>query len=649
MKRIKIALCLLLFLCVMVRVRETVEAAEGPRWLSFKKFSGFLTVQYQLTEETNTSEGEVQYDISRGFLEGGVQLSTTGSIYHPNLLTFNVDVNVVGNRTKNTLISDESIHNAVNNTYNIRLQFFKKKKINVELFALSHYTTAERRFRGRFFSKHNRMGFTLNSSMKILPFTLSYYDNRNTIDSLTYSERDEKSRNLDLRTTFLSSSKTHSFLTFKNKNYSESVYDVDYDSMELLFNFRHNYGIRGLNNITSTLSFNKMTGNYDFELLRFITNSQYFLKEHLDLRGAYTLTRDKAFEHSITRHDVSTTLTHRLFQSLTSTLLVGGRVEDSPVQRRDVLLGGFSVNYRKKIPTGHIGFFFSQRYENSDNTSGEDLQRETEFFEFTFSDTITLIRPGIDIDSIEVTDRQLSRIYIPEIDYQVNVVDNVVHISRLPGGDIPEDGAVAVHYQYLAYPDYRMKSSFQQLNFSLSFLRYFQVFYRKTRNDHDVTSDYVTPLFDSYNRRMAGARFSTRFLSAEYALENYDSVLSQYKADHIRGNAAVTLFKRLQLAASVSLSHLKYETGILFNKFKTYSGNINLNLSARFNARAVYRRIRYETAEYFRDRESILFKVRWDFRRIILEAYYEHVFDGYQQDERLHDFFSLSIKRKFGK
>lgn len=648
MRILKVGLCFLLFFNGPVPARAATEV-EGPRWLSLKKFSGFLNFQYQLTDETNTSEGEVQYDISRGFLEGGFQVSTTGSIYHPNLLTFTVDANIVGNRTKNTLVSDASIHNSINNTYNVRVHFFKKKRLNFEFFTLSHYTTAERRFRGRFFSKHKRIGLTVNSDTKVLPFTLSVYDNRNTIDALTYSERDEKSRNIDFRTNVLRTPKTNSFLTFKNKNYSESVYDVDYDTMELLFNFHHNYGKRSLNNIISTLSYNKMKGNYNFELLRFLTNSQYFFKDYLDLRGAYTLTRDKAFEHSITRQDASVTLTHRLFQSLTSSVTAGGRIEDSTLQRRDVLIGGFNFNYRKKIPTGQIGVFFSQRYENSDNTSASDLQREIEYFEFSFSDTVTLIRPGIKMDTIQVTDREFSIIYIPEIDYQVNVINNVVHITRLPGGDIPEDGSIAIHYEFLSYPDYRLKNRFRQINLTLGFLHYFQVFYRETLSDHNVASDFVTPLFDSYTRRMGGARFSNRFLTGEYALEDYDSVFSKYKATHLRGNAAVTFFKRLQLAASVSLSHLKYETGILYNKFKTYSGNINLNLSARFNARAVYRRIRYETAEYFRDRESILFKVKWDFRRIILEAFYEHVFDGYQQDERKHDFFSISIKRKFGK
>jgi hypothetical protein len=654
LKRIKLAGlinsvgCALLFLCAVLPAHAAVEA-EGPRWLSFKKFSGFLNFQYQQTDETNTSEGDVQYDITRGFLEGGVQVSTTGSIYHPNLLTFTVDANIVGNRTKNTLISDESIHNSINNTYNIRVHFFKKKRINVEFFALSHYTTAERRFRGRFFSKHKRIGLTVNSDTKVLPFTLSVYDNRNAIDALTYSERDEKSRNIDFRTNIFRGLRTNSFLTLKNKNYSESVYNVDYDTLELLFNFHHNYGKRSLNNVVSTLSYNKMKGNYNFELLRFLTNFQYFFKEHLDLRGTYTLTKDKAYEHSITRHDASVTLTHRLFQSLTTSVTAGGRIEDSSLQRRDTLIGVFNFNYRKKIPTGQIGIFFSQRYENSDNTSRSDIQREIEYFEFSFSDTVTLVRPGIKMDTIQVTDREFTRVYIPEIDYQVNIINSVVHITRLPGGDIPEDGLIAIHYEFLAYPDYGLKSRFRQINFSLGFLRYLQVFYNETLNDHNVTSEFVTPLFDSYTRRIGGARFSTRYLSGEYALEDYDSVFSGYKATHLRGNAAVTLFKRLQLAASLSLSHLKYETGVLYNKFRTYSGNINLNLSARFSARAVYRRIRYETAEYFRDRESILFKVRWDFRRIILEAYYEHVFDGYQLDERLHDFFSIAIKRKFGK
>jgi hypothetical protein len=650
-ERLWVKSLIFLFFLALIRVHVQGQAtsSQGPRWLKFSKFSGFLTLQFQTTDEKNTSEGEIQYETDRRFLEGGFQLSTIGSIYHPNLLTFNIDANITGNRTKNTLISDASVHNSINNTYNIRLQFLKKKKINLEVFALSQYTTAERRFRGRFFSRHNRIGITVNSSTKILPFTLSIYNNHNTIDALTYSERDEKSKNIDFRATFFSSGKTRSFLTFKNKNYSESVYDVNYDSLEVLLDFRHNYGAGSLNNVSSIMSFNKMKGNYNFELLRLILNSQYFFKKHLDLRGVYTLTRDKAFQLAVTRHDLKTTLTHRLFESLTSSLLVGGRIEDSTVQRRDILLGGVTFNYRKKIPSGHIALYFSQQFENSENKSGGDLQHETETFSFSFSDTIILIRPGVDIDTIEITSPDFSHIYVPDVDYQINVINNVVHITRLPGGDIPMEGTVAVHYAFLAYPDYTLKSSFQQINASLAFLRYFELFYRRTLNDHNVSSEYVTPLFDSYNRQIAGAKFRTRFLTTEYSFEDYDATLSKYTANHIRASAAVTLFKRLQLGGSASMSHLKYKTGILYNKFKTYSGNINFNPSPRFNARAVYRKISYETSEYFRDRESILFKVRWEFRKMILEAFYEHVFDGYQQDERLHDFFSLSVKRRFGK
>ena len=156
MKKMKIALSLLFLLSVLMRVTgQAASAGEGPRWLSLNRFSGFLTLQFQVTEEENTSEDVLQYDVFRRFLEGGFQLSTSGSVYHPNFLSFVVDANIVGNRTKDRWISDQSIHNSINNTYNIRLNFFRKKKINFQFFTLNNYTTSERRFRGRFFLRHN--------------------------------------------------------------------------------------------------------------------------------------------------------------------------------------------------------------------------------------------------------------------------------------------------------------------------------------------------------------------------------------------------------------------------------------------------------------------------------------------------------------
>ena len=87
MKKMKIALSLLFLLSVLMRVTgQAASAGEGPRWLSLNRFSGFLTLQFQVTEEENTSEDVLQYDVFRRFLEGGFQLSTSGSVYHPNFL-----------------------------------------------------------------------------------------------------------------------------------------------------------------------------------------------------------------------------------------------------------------------------------------------------------------------------------------------------------------------------------------------------------------------------------------------------------------------------------------------------------------------------------------------------------------------------------
>ena len=68
-----------------------LHAAEGFQWIRFNDWSGFLTLNYQATDEKSYVEDEIKSDISRGFFEGGFQLSTRGSIYHPNLLEFMED------------------------------------------------------------------------------------------------------------------------------------------------------------------------------------------------------------------------------------------------------------------------------------------------------------------------------------------------------------------------------------------------------------------------------------------------------------------------------------------------------------------------------------------------------------------------------
>jgi len=637
---------LLGILCVLAVPLFSVQ--QEPVLFNLSKLSGALTFLYEYTGEEESLMGDIFRDIDRKYLEGGIQLNTSGSIYHPNFLTFRADINVTGHRSKNVLFSDESINNAINNTYNINLSFFKKKKLNFELYALRNYSTFDRAFYERYFTTYKSVGAILVSKAKFLPFRLDLYSVRVKSESLSFSERDEKSTNLDMKVELLTKSRTRSTLTFKGKDYSEAVYDIDYRSMDLMANFQHYYGGGKKNNtLLSVLTFHKMSGDHSFENLSLYNSLIHYFNNTLYFTGLYTLMRDNSFDRSYTRHDVSGSLAHELYESLTSRLLLGGRFENSNFQDIKAYRYQLTLNYRKKIPKGVFQLFYIKRREKGKYLSRSDIIETSEYYDFSLADSIILTQQGINGDSIRITDPDYSYFYIADVDYQINVVNNVITITRLPGGAIPAEGSVLIHFEYLSYPDFDLKTRYSQFVAQLTLFRYFRLFYRNFVNRQNIFSDYLIPPFEDYAKHVVGAQFNASFLKAEYYRERYDSSLSDYVSNNYRLSANFKLLRLFKLSGDITINRLNYDPELYYSYLDAYSieGSFFPFKNLTFNV--AYRKIKYDTTGYTRERESFIVKFQWIIRKIIVNFFYEHIFTGYETIERAHDYISLVIRRTF--
>ncbi|MCK5056287.1 MAG: hypothetical protein KAT34_06505 [Candidatus Aminicenantes bacterium] len=625
-----------------------LHAADEFQWIRFNDWSGFLTFNYQATAEKSYLEDEIKSDISRGFFEGGFQLTTRGSIYHPNLLSFNVSANIMGNRTKNVIFSEADVNNSINNSYNIRMLFLKKKKINLELFTESNFLTADRRFLGRFFTDYKNTGALVSGGTRLFPFKLLLQRMRNSTQGIAFYERDETSKDVDFRVTLFKKKQSGSIFTFKSKDYTEAIHNVSYDSMEMLADFRLSYGLKGSSNVFATSTYNKMSGNYDFEIFRILTNNRHFFHERLYIGGDYELVKDYTLERDTTEQRSKVRLNHRLFESLESEIFVGGRFENSTYQSRDTFSRGFSLNYRKKIPTGSLNFSYYRDDWNSSFTSRSDIATAVEKHIFDFSEIITITRVGVDPLSIIITDSSYSQVYILDVDYQVDVIDNAVIITRLPGGNIPENGWVTVNYSYLTFPDFDMNSDISLLDAHVIFLKYFRLFYLRKSRQHHISSQFLVPPFESFTKDSVGIKIDSRFLRAEYSREQRSSSLTfGQKGWHFRANLSYKFFKRLLVSCYVSFNYMKYVDNLYYTRFNAITGNITYNPTRKLNVRAMLRVLKFETPEYLRSRTSILVRAQWTINRLILEFLYEHILESYDLSDRLHDYFSLVIRRRF--
>ena len=625
-------------------------SAQEPRLFRLEDLSGSLVLLFERTDESESYKGEELRDITRNYLEGGIKFETAGSIYHPNFLSFEADVNILAHRTKNTFFSDASINNDINNTYDIRLTFLKKKKVNFQLYAVRNYFSFDRAFFERYFTVFKNIGASVNSTATLFPFTADFYVNRTRSESLSFFERDERSKNVDLKMDLLNVKKTNSRLTFRFRDYSESVYDIDFQSMNLMANIQHYYNSKrsgGSDILMSVLNYRRMSGDSDFSTLNLYNSARYHLKKNLYLRGEYRLVRDKSSNRSATRHDITTRLHHKLYESLDTILMVGARFEDSNYQEINGLRYGIILNYRKKIPLGIFHMLYSNRWENADYRSKGAVDNTSYRIDFSFSDTAVITRVGIDAGSIVVTDPDYMHVYVPGVDYHVTVLENVVTITRLPGGAILPEAEVLVHFDFIAAPDFNLKLNVYRLEAQLQLLKLFHFYYRRAVNDPVAASDYTLFPFEDYKKTVFGGKFNSRFLRAEYYKEKYDSSRSGYISHNYRLAANLRLGRILRLSGDVIVNRLNYSPEVFFSHLDAYTVECALFPTQRLTLKGMYRKFNYSIPGIERERESIIGKLHWSIRRIIVEIFYERIFSGSLDTERSRNYLSLIIRRTF--
>jgi hypothetical protein len=645
--KIRIRRVIRILFCLCLAVHVTAQEVEAPRWFKLTDLSGSLSLRYQLTDEKETFEETISRDSARKFLEGGLRLYTKGSIYHPNLFSFSASVNLVGHRQKVRIFTDPSSNNDLNNTYDIHLYLLKKKKINFDFYTLRNFNSKDRAFLERYFTTQSRTGFIIRNATKWLPLEVDVYSSRIKTESPTFKERDETSKNADFRINLLKRTRSRGVLTGRFKDFDESVYDVQYKSWDIFGNFLHNYGIKERNVLTSTLTYQRLSGFYNLETFVARANNIYYWKPNLFSNANYTFMRDNSFNRSFRRHQFYVDVNHQLFLSLRTQLRVGGRLEDAEDRKNTAFNRHITFDYNKKIPTGSIRLNFNNQRERVNYVSRLDVTENSEIFDFSLTDSIILTTPGIDKDSLRLTAPDLSRIYLEGVDYQVDELNGQIIITRLPGGAITAEAKVLVFYRFLSYPDYRLNSNLYSYGAQLNFLNYFYVLYSRNKSSQTITSDYLIPPFEEFNKNVLGGGFAWRALKSRYTYETYKSTLNDYVLHNFVLSGNVSLFRKLRFSAHMSINNLTYKPEIFFSRFNAYNLEFSYTPSSDLNFDALYRKFDYASPNYENIRESLLFKLRLKFRSIILEAFYERLLSTTQMTERGHNFFSIVIRREF--
>ncbi|MCJ7682314.1 MAG: hypothetical protein MUP70_16425, partial [Candidatus Aminicenantes bacterium] len=462
-----------------------------------------------------------------------------------------------------------------------------------------------------------------------------------------FKEREEKFKNLDFKMTFAKTPGLLSDIRVKWKDYIEKVYDNQYKTMEILSSHMYFYGKDRKNRLSFRAAYNRMYSGLDVERIQAVTNFLQHINGSLYMNGIYAIVLNKSYGLSHFIQTLDSSLNHQLFLSLNSSAQVGGRIEKSDNQDIYGIRGQLSVNYNKKIPTGSLRFNFTNSLDFSSYSSKLSVVNRQELLRFSAAGTIILPWSGINKDSIQVTSPDLGQVYIQDYDYQVDVIKDTIIISRLPEGTIPWEGEILIHFQNTTIPDFRMNTHFSHLNIRLLLLKYFYVQYNRRENNHFIKSDFIVSPFENYTRITQGVGLLSPLLKLDYSLEDHRSNFIDYESKNLNGSLSLRLLRLLRMTAFLNQRKLKYIREIYFSDYNAYGIEGTLNLTRNISASTVFRSIEFETNLYSRHRDSIVIKGQWAFRQISINVLYEHILVGYQNTERLRNYFSIMIRRRF--
>ena len=224
-------------------------------------------------------------------------------------------------------------------------------------------------------------------------------------------------------------------------------------------------------------------------------------------------------------------MSHRLYQSLNSSLRLEYDGAVHSVYREDNLKAGIDIRYEKKIPTGMLTLSYAFNWQRQIRASSPVVIPIFNEDHLLADGKITLLsKPYADLATVVVKDVTGTIIYQPNFDYLLMERNNYLEIQRVPGGQIPNNTAVYIDYYSMLPGSYQYDVNFHSFNADIIlFGRIVELYFRFGNQDyHNLkTAEYLT--LNYLNQKIYGCRLEYKFASGGVEYETYASSIIPYR------------------------------------------------------------------------------------------------------------------------
>jgi hypothetical protein len=478
--------------------------------------------------------------------EERVRVRTSGDVYHPDLLNYNV---MVGTGLAQQHIDSDDVSGWNTDRldeYNVSADILRSKPYSASLSATRSEDLIARRFLGPLQADNQSESVSISLRPESWPMMFQYSNSDTRQDGFThlapdfFARTDEQLR-YSLGHDF--SKLSHLHFDFDHDQAHQETVGAQFDTITSAYSLAHDYTFGGdeQNRLDSLFNYIDQGGSFEFQSLR--GQERLKLQHTPSLLTRYDVQYTQLERETLTSEQIrgQAGVEHQLFESLVTALDgFAARTDlgdEGTISQYGGLLG---LNYQKNNPLGVLLGSYTASFTRSDQEGG--LAKGIVVGESHRAEgiiPIELDRTNADITTVRV--RSLSGGYFQRgDDYVLLERDGRVFISTfLVGGVAPPNFTAGqeflVDYEYFVEPQRQEDTFRQSAMLRERFSNGLSLFYAYRQQQEDITSTASALIPDEYTVNAVGADYTYNglFLLAEYSTE--DSTLIPMNSTKLQG------------------------------------------------------------------------------------------------------------------
>jgi hypothetical protein len=425
----------------------------------------------------------------------------------------------------------------------------------------------------------------------------------------------------------------------------------------------HNWSIdpEGRNTLTQNFDYSQQSGNFPFTQTRLSEQLRMRHSSQLESSINYTFEQHEYASNATLRHNLTGSITHRLYESLITTLRAGTSLSEnsfsgngqSESARTTNFFTDLGLNYQKKVWLGRFGANLGLGYSQSDNgATGSQQQVIGDVQNYTGAEPIILTRQGVNASSIHVFNAAGNQEFVQDFDYTLRTVGHTVEIDPVVGRGISPGDTVRLNYTIDPLPGYTSRST--SLNAGANYLfeegplNGLNLFTHYSQVDQSISpaSSGVAP--DTVRDTLLGAEYRVWKLTLRAEDENHDSTLSPYDALRFSARYDDRLGDRTVLSINAAQNFIQFPLDHSRVALTTVDGRMQYEIMRGLKA-TVSARWRHDDDSRTGNQEGFeeQAELRWKIRQTDIFGLIRHTSLSTRDNDGSSFFFQFGLSRSF--